>query len=79
MKKEIYTCDIKNCGNNAKHLSITIQVIFVTEQTEGRCVTPYLQYPKLDICEECYLQITKERKTLEGEGAQGFNTYYFTS
>lgn len=65
-------CDI--CGNEAQHKQKNIQVVFVTEQTEGRYCAPHLTNETMDICDECISKIV-EVHPLRGEGAQGHNTY----
>lgn len=41
-------CDIKGCDNRATCIKTSLQVIFRTEQTEGRASTPYLQNVSLE-------------------------------
>lgn len=72
MKKtiEILICDI--CKKEVEKIkSLTIPVIFHTDQTEGRECKPYISMEKLDICEECATKITN----VHGWGAQGYNEY----
>lgn len=76
MKTTITTCTCDVCKKEATILDKTIQVIFTTEQTEGRSVKPYLCDKKMDLCEDCM------KRRLSGEsifanGAQGYNSYYF--
>ena len=66
---EICTCDI--CNKEAKTETLAIPIRWVTEQTEGRSIKPYITTETKDICEECLNKITK----IKGSGAQGFNTY----
>lgn len=79
MKQEKYICDVKGCSNESEHKQKDIQVIFDTEQTEGRSVKPYLDTVKIDICEKCLQTILKEGKYLHASGAMGHNEYYFKS
>lgn len=76
MKKiieEVY-CDI--CHKKATTHK-TLQVIFTTEQTEGRSCKPYLSFPEeLDLCDDCLGKIMKGNYVF-GSGAQGYNDYYF--
>ena len=75
----IYICDIcknKLNQNNEIKLKFNIQVIFHTEQTEGRNVNPYLSNEKIDICQKCYNKVL-EGNYIHGNGAQGCNNYYF--
>jgi hypothetical protein len=67
-----HKCDI--CQDDAVHLKKPLQVVFVTEQTEGRSVTPHLSLETLDLCHGC-LQRIVERHPVIGSGAQGHNTY----
>lgn len=81
MKKEIYYCDIcqKEAGSpRSRDLSAeeTFQVIFTTEQNEGRSTESYLEYKKIDICENCRNRILIG-EALFAEGAMGHNKYYF--
>lgn len=76
MKKEVCTCDIKGCSNQVTlNRSLPIQVIFTTDQTEGRGVKPYLDNVRLDICEDCLEKLVKNQKYIIASGAQGYNTY----
>lgn len=69
------TCDISDCGNpNAK--PDKIQVIFESDQTEGRPVDPYLSMESFDLCSTCKAKILKGNYVF-GYGAQGVNTFYF--
>jgi hypothetical protein len=74
MKIERYQCDI--CEKPAKHLRFSLQVIFTTEQTEGRSTSPHLSTEKLDLCEKCMEHICGGNYVW-AHGAQGCNTYYF--
>lgn len=79
MKKITYNCDIKNCNNKVEieeNIQKNIQIIFLTEQTEGRGSDPYLDNKKLDICEKCMNKILKG-EAIYGQGAQGHNNYNF--
>jgi len=77
MLKEQYLCDMKGCENEVKGWKgKAIQVIFTTEQTEGRGVAPYLDLNKVDLCEECLAKIISG-EPVYGYGAQGNNEYYF--
>lgn len=69
-----HTCDIAGCGKPAVKLQQKLQVVFTTEQTEGRPTTPHLTDVVLDLCESC-LQRIVERHPVRAAGAQGHNTY----
>lgn len=74
MRQEIYYCDV--CNTNAKIENIKLQVIFTTEQDEGRSVTPYLTLKDIDICDKCLAYLMKGNY-LFAAGAMGHNTYNF--
>jgi len=79
MKSEEYYCDVKGCGVSVTKDELKgkyIQVIFTTEQTEGRSVQRYLSNETIDICEGCMKRILNG-EYLYGSGAQGFNQYWF--
>lgn len=70
MKKTITTtyCDI--CGiEGAKSIKTTVR--FLTEQTEGKYVTPYYELKTLDLCDECLDKVI----LIDAAGAQGNNKY----
>ena len=74
MKTIIESCDL--CKKETEIKEENIQVIFITEQTEGRSITPYLSLEKFDICENCMDKILRGNYVF-GYGAQGHNSYYF--
>lgn len=74
-KIEKYICDIANCDNETNNIGIQMQIIFTTEQTEGRNVEPYFSIENLDLCEKCLNITLKERKYIIAHGAMGNNTY----
>lgn len=80
MKKTltICTCDVckEKLSVDKDYKSPRIQVIFTTEQTEGRSVSPYLYYLDIDLCEKCYTKLLTG-KYIFAHGAMGYNTYYF--
>lgn len=67
-----HKCDI--CGSDATHLKQKLQVVFTTEQTEGRPMSPHLSDQSLDLCERCLGRII-DRHPVRASGAQGHNTY----
>lgn len=72
MKKTIekFYCDI--CGAECENVKqITYPVVFLTDQTEGRSSKPYIDYSKLDVCENCCEKILK----VSAVGAMGYNKY----
>lgn len=74
MKTTTVSCDVCHATKDIKEK--TIQVIFTTEQTEGRYIAPYLSDCKMDICACCLNKVLKGNY-LYGRGAMGFNTYLF--
>lgn len=75
MKKETIFCDIcEKEISNAK--AKEIQIIFTTDQTEGRSCEPYLSNQVIDICKDCMDKVLKGNYIF-AHGAQGYNTYYF--
>ena len=75
MKIEKHVCDIKDCSNESKYVDIKMQVIFSTEQTEGRSVKPYFSSVQIDICEDCKGKIIESCKYIKASGAMGHNEY----
>lgn len=69
---DVYHCDV--CKALNPRLAQQIQVIFTTDQTEGRSVVPYLSLQTIDICEDCMSYVLSGRY-LFAHGAMGFNTY----
>lgn len=67
-----HQCDI--CEKPAVNLQIRIQVVFTTEQTEGRPCSPHLVDEVMDLCGGCLARII-ERHPIRASGAQGHNTY----
>lgn len=51
-----------------------IQVVFNTEQTEGKYTTPHLYLQNMDICPECLQRLINEHPLI-ASGAQGYNRY----
>ena len=80
MSKEeiiIMHCDIEKCeSKNATAYNGSIQVIFTTEQTEGRPIKPHPLNVKIDLCSSC-LQKVCEGNAIFASGAQGYNRYWF--
>lgn len=74
MKTEVYKCDIKDCENNPQKKGFKIQVIFTTDQTEGRSCEPYLSDETIDICKSCLDKVLKGNYIF-ASGAMGYNTY----
>ena len=73
MRKTTIHCDVCK-GDEA--LEKRIQIIFETEQTEGRNCSPYLCIQDIDICRKC-MALVLEGNYIFASGAQGNNDYYF--
>ena len=56
---------------------IDIQVIFTTEQNEGRCCKPHLCNEKLNLCNKCLNNVLDNGNYIYANGAMGCNTYFF--
>ena len=74
MKKTTIYCDI--CKSDTDVKEANMQVIFTTEQTEGRSTNPYFELINLDMCPKCYA-ICLSGNYIFASGAQGYNTYNF--
>lgn len=68
-------CDI--CEEETKNEEINIQVIFTTEQNEGRCCKPHLCNEKLNLCDKCLNNVLYHGNYIYGNGAMGHNNYFF--
>lgn len=68
-------CDIDGCNNRTEESQFKTNVIFHTDQTEGRSTEPYFSSHVLDICLSCKNKILETKKYIQGHGAQGHNTY----
>lgn len=77
MKKETLICDLchKEPEKGTIRLNWQLQVIFTTEQTEGRSVKPYLEIVRLDVCYDCNDHIVKSKEYVVASGAMGQNNY----
>lgn len=67
--KKTVICDC--CKLEKPTMKVKYPVLFLTEQTEGRNVDPYISYHDLDLCAECI----RENVGICGVGAQGYNEY----
>ena len=77
MKKIItkYYCDV--CHTETDNYEEKIQVIFETEQNEGKKCKPYLEENKLNLCDKCKNKILYGGKYIFAFGAMGSNKYFF--
>ena len=76
-RPEEYFCDVCQLDLVGAPKTVKLQVIFETEQTEGRYCKPYLSDQSLDICTGCMDTIITEGRYLHAHGAMGYNTFYF--
>lgn len=71
-----FYCDVCKSTTDVQ-CALQLQVIFTTEQTEGRPIAPYrLNTKKMDICSDCMNRVL-DGEAIFAHGAQGLNTYYF--
>lgn len=77
MKVTEIKCDINGCGNNVEDENVDkeMDVIFTTEQTEGRSREPYLSRVDIDICGSCLDTILSGGIYIKAAGAMGHNKY----
>lgn len=77
MKKTITKlyCDV--CREETTNEEINIQVIFTTEQNEGRCCKHHLCNEKLNLCDKCLNNVLYNGNYIYAKGAMGYNTYFF--
>ena len=76
MKTETYTCDICGNGSTKDREEKQLQVIFLTNQTDGAYSTPHLSSERVNYCKECEDRILNG-EYVYGKGAQGYNTFHF--
>lgn len=75
MKLTKTICDV--CNLKTSNEAVNIQVIFTTEQNEGKPCAPYLQSEKLDLCNNCLNKVLHDGYYIFAEGAMGSNKYFF--
>jgi hypothetical protein len=68
----IYVCDLCKNEFNDKLNTISMPVIFHTEQTEGRPCEPYLTTKKVELCQKCI----DKTVILHGSGCMGNDEFY---
>lgn len=75
----IRTCDIcpASTADGVEIVHEEVPVVWTTEQTEGRSISPRVRVEKLDICTACMDRIANERQMPDAAGAQGYNRFYF--
>ena len=74
MKKEIFSCDI--CKKEGEIKKIEMDVLFTTDQTEGRYCETHLSRECVELCYSCKQKVL-EGNYVWGSGCQGHNTYWF--
>lgn len=67
--KKTIVCDC--CKLEKPTQKVKYPVLFLTEQTEGRSVKPYISYQELDMCKDCM----RVNISISGTGAMGYNEY----
>lgn len=75
----IVSCDIcmkENTDGKTEFITINKEVIFTTEQNEGRSISPYFTSCPLDLCKTCHAFALRGNAVF-AHGAQGHNEYYF--
>lgn len=79
MKIEFHTCDVckEKLLTTPDYKPTKMQVIFTTEQDEGRSSKPYFSFGEMDLCKNCLAEALTG-KYIHAKGAMGFNEYYFT-
>ena len=75
MKEEKYTCDVCKIPYEVNYKNVKMQVIFESEQNEGRKSPPYFNFVNLDLCVSC-MNTTLAGYYIFASGAMGHNTYY---
>lgn len=72
-----YICDVCKQDTNITKTQ-DMQVIFTTEQTEGRGVNPYFSNVSIHLCVDCKVKCLSGNYIF-ASGAMGYNTYGFRS
>lgn len=72
-----FTCDIKNRERHSELVSRKkLPVMFDHDQNDGRSkMTPYFKMNDVDICEDCFKEMTEKRILIYAYGAMGYNEY----
>jgi len=74
MTTTIVRCDLCKEELPAQSKKVAVQMVFTTEQTEGRSTTPYLSLESIDCCKKCLDRLI-DSHPLHASGAQGYNDY----
>jgi len=77
MKEIIKKCDIENSKHCGTARTYEVDVVFSTEQNEGRTTSPYIDRVEIELCEACRNKMLTERIMPKAYGAMGFNHYKF--
>jgi len=77
-EKITHSCDVCGVDVLSTQCGIHLQVIWTTEQTEGRPTKPNINVSpeKIDLCEKCYERVLAGNY-IYAAGAQGYNRYFF--
>lgn len=74
MKREIFNCDV--CGKETDVKKKRMDVLFTTDQTEGRSCDTHLSQEDVELCGNCMAHVLKGNY-IYGSGCQGYNKYWF--
>lgn len=77
-------CDLCKTTKSYTHIEqfkddfkeLSVPVVFLTEQDEGRPCKPYFSNETILFCNKCYDKFLK-KYPITGIGAQGYNSYKF--
>lgn len=81
MIKQIILCDVCEASaskSDGGKKNQDIQVIFTTEQEEGKTCPAYLSMQKLDLCSDCFMKVLLGHY-IYAEGAMGHFSYKFNA
>ena len=80
MEHTTVTCDIEDMEHEGKMARYKVPVMFDHDQADGKSkVSPYFETHALDMCEGCFVTMTKERLLIYVYGAMGHNKYYLNA
>ena len=77
MKKETLHCDIEDMEHSKIAYSVNVPCMFDHDQEDGKSkVAPYIENLKIEMCEDCFEYMLRERRLIYAYGAMGYNKYY---